>query len=158
MELLVAITLFSIAISVAVGGFVRALRTQRQLIGLISANSNASLAMEEMAREIRTANNFQCVGGLSPCEELTFRNAVGESVAYRISRDDSGNDYIERGAGNSFERMTAENVRVGSLLFHLFNDSRFPPRISITLEVGAVSPELLGNLTRMQTTVSSRAF
>ncbi len=39
-ELLVAIALFSIAVSVAVGGFVRVLRTQRQIVALIAANSS----------------------------------------------------------------------------------------------------------------------
>ena len=54
-ELLVAIGVFSILISVAVGTFARALRTQRQTAALIAANSNASLVLEQMAREIREA-------------------------------------------------------------------------------------------------------
>lgn len=157
-ELLVAITLFSIAVSVAVGGFVRALRTQRQLIGLISANSNASLAIEEMARELRTSRNFQCLGGLSPCEELSFRNAIDENVTYRLGTDPGGTQYIERGSGGSFQQMTAANVRVETLLFNLFNNAQYPPRITITVEIGATASELAGSVTRMQTTVSSRVF
>src|SRR6185295_7895950 len=79
-ELLVAITLFSIAISIAIGGFVRALHTERQLIALIAANSNASLAIEQIAREIRTGTGFACASGESPCSELSFTNAGGAVV------------------------------------------------------------------------------
>ena len=60
-EMLVAIALFSVVVSIAVGGFTRALRTQRQVIALIAANSNMSLALEQMAREMRTSINFSCV-------------------------------------------------------------------------------------------------
>ncbi|MBS3903257.1 MAG: type II secretion system protein [Anaplasmataceae bacterium] len=57
-ESLVAVGIFATVISLAAGGFVQALRTQRQLEGVISANSNASLAIEQMSREIRTGRAF----------------------------------------------------------------------------------------------------
>lgn len=57
-ELLVAIALFSIVISIAVGGFVNALHTQREVTSLISTESNAGLALEQVAREVRTGYLF----------------------------------------------------------------------------------------------------
>ncbi len=57
-EMLVAIGIFSIVISIATGGFVSSLRTERQAAALISAQSNASLVLEQMAREIRTSSLF----------------------------------------------------------------------------------------------------
>jgi prepilin-type N-terminal cleavage/methylation domain-containing protein len=57
-ELLVSIGIFSIVVAIATGGFVNSLRTQRQVSSLISAQSNASLVLEQMAREIRTGYLF----------------------------------------------------------------------------------------------------
>lgn len=58
MELLVAIALFSILVTIGVGGFAKALRTQREVAGLLAAESNASVALEQIAREIRTGDLF----------------------------------------------------------------------------------------------------
>lgn len=153
-ELLVAMALFSIAISVAVGGFVRALRTQRQLIALIAANSNASLAIEEIAREMRTGYDFACAGSLSPCEELQFTSASGEAVRYRTV-----DGALERGTGASFQRMTAENVFIQDLWFSLNdNNGRNPPLITVTLGVSGRGRDAGASVTTLQTSVSSRNF
>ena len=57
-ELLIAIAIFSILVAIGVGGFVHALHTQREVASLIAAQSNASVALEEMTREIRTGYLF----------------------------------------------------------------------------------------------------
>src|SRR5260370_42656185 len=57
-ETIIAIGLFGILVSIAVGGFVNALHTQKEVGTLISAQSNVSLAVEQMAREIRTGYLF----------------------------------------------------------------------------------------------------
>lgn len=157
-ELLVAITLFSIAVSVAVGGFVRALRTQRELVALIAANSNASLAIEQMAREMRTGAGFS----VSPAgDSLSFVNANEESVAYSLDKSTgpSSHGVLLRTVGNnSPQPVTASNVNIKYLTFTSLNSSQYPPRITINIGVSGVLPELQGNVTNIQTTVSSRAF
>jgi prepilin-type N-terminal cleavage/methylation domain-containing protein len=57
-ELLITIALFTIIVSIAVGGFTNALKTQRQVSSLIATQSNVSLALEQMTREIRTGYLF----------------------------------------------------------------------------------------------------
>src|SRR5579863_5544609 len=89
-ELLIAVSLFAIAVAIAAGGFVRALRTQRQLIALVSANSSASLAIEQIAREIRTGTDFTCSTGIPnaynglTCTDLSFVDATGQQVTYAL--------------------------------------------------------------------------
>lgn len=56
--MLVTVGLFTIIIAIAVGGFTNAIRTQRQVSSLISAQSNVSLAVEQMSREIRAGYLF----------------------------------------------------------------------------------------------------
>jgi prepilin-type N-terminal cleavage/methylation domain-containing protein len=160
-ELLVAITLFSIAISIAIGGFVRALRTQRELISLIAANSNASLAIEQMAREIRTGTNFDYYGcpdaTVKICDGLTFTNANDEVVVYDLDKTSGG--ALERIVNSTPQKITADNVSIEYLNFSLLKG--IPPRITVSLGVGAshqTAPELAGNITNIQTTISSRSF
>lgn len=57
-ELLVAIAIFSIVVAIGVGGFVHALHTQREVAALIATQSNASDALEQMTREMRTGYLF----------------------------------------------------------------------------------------------------
>lgn len=149
-ELLVAIALFSVVISIAVGGFVRALRTQRQVTALIAANSNASLTVEQIAREVRTGRDFLCQG--IPCEEIIFTNSRGEEIAYRFREE-----AIERRSGSGeFRKITADNVDVRYASFQLFENQEFPPRITVALGVSARMPGADQSVTRLQTTVSAR--
>jgi prepilin-type N-terminal cleavage/methylation domain-containing protein len=165
-ELLIAVSLFAIAVAIAAGGFVRALRTQRQLIALISANSSASLAIEQIAREIRTGSGFDCsagvpnaFGGLT-CQDLSFTNAAGEPVVYSLQADaDGADDVLARTAGTGApEALTPADTQISNLQFILFNNSAYPPRITITMGVTAKSYGLDSSVTNLQTTVSSRAL
>lgn len=62
-ELLVTVGLFAIIVTIATGGFTNAIRTQRQVSSLISAESNVSLALEQMARQVRTGYLFCTIPG-----------------------------------------------------------------------------------------------
>lgn len=150
-ELLVSIAVFSIVVSIAVGGFTRALRTERQVAALIAANSNASLVVEQIAREIRTGSNFSCSG--VPCTELSFVNARAENVTYRLL---DGAIEKRETDGVLFGQITAENINVHYLFFDLFENPAFPPRITIRLGVSAREVGVQGSVTRIQTTVSAR--
>lgn len=152
-ELLVAVSLFAIAISIAAGGFVRALRTQRQLIALISANSSASLAIEQMAREIRTGTAFECADVAGICDELVFTNAAGADVAYLLE-----DGTLMRESGGTSQPLTPSNAEIRHLTFLLLEDALFPPRITVTMGVTADSPGVDQAVTNLQTSVSSRNF
>lgn len=167
-ELLVAISLFTVVVTIAVGGFTRALRAQEQVKGFLAASGNASLALEQMAREIRTGVNLSCAGGvkcaaLAPTPELNFTNAGGEDVTYCLF---SG--ALERGVGSgiscgdaNFEKITNEDVAVEYLSFYLHghsNGDEYPPRVTITLGVRPIDPTVASFTTDLQTTVSARTL
>jgi prepilin-type N-terminal cleavage/methylation domain-containing protein len=159
-ELIVAIGIFSVVTAIAMGGFVNVLRTERQAAALLSANSNISLIIEQMAREIRTGDNF-CVSGyyclcsLGSCSSLQFRNAENETVTYRAD----GAGAIERGAGSQFQKITAQNVNVRYLNFIISGQNPgdgFPPKITILIGVSAKAAGVEANVINLQTTISSR--
>jgi prepilin-type N-terminal cleavage/methylation domain-containing protein len=158
-ELLVSIGLFSVVVSLGVGGFTSALRTQRQASSLIAANSNVSLAIEQIMREIRTGSRF-CSAGPCGATELTFTNARNETVTYCF-RDNA----IERGTGGGgcgslgFQKITADNIRVEHLQFYRSGTNAgdgLQPRITIAIGVSSPEAGVSGGIINLQTTVSSR--
>lgn len=149
-ELLIAMSLFVVVISLVSGVFVNALRTQRNIVALIAANGNAALALEQLMREIRTGKNFSVVNG----NELDFVNAKDQDVVYNEGTDASGIGFLARNG----QRLTAENVTVKQLNFIKLDNLSYPPRITISLQVGTVNSPIKESVINLQTTVSARAF
>lgn len=165
-ELIVAMSIFLVAIVIIVGVFVRSLRTQRIVNHLMAVNSNTSLVIEQMAREIRTSYEFKlnpagsaCVGGQR--EELEFTNSKGNKVFYHeeggaIAREEcAGEDCTS----SSFEPLTASNITVDRLCFLNTgnpNNNKDPWRVTIFLTVDSSNPQLAGNIINFQTTVGAR--
>ena len=164
-ELIISMALFVILIAVAAGGFVSALRTQRSIASLVDANNNASLALEQIAREIRTGYDFCGVVGVN-CEDksksysgIRFTNAGGKPVEYTLE-DDGVSRGVDAGAGMIFQKITAESVSISALRFTLMSPGgkKAPHRITINFTVASRNPALKNIVTNVQTTVSGRNF
>lgn len=159
-ELLVALSLFSIVTAVATGAFIRALRTQRQLVAFAAANSNVSLVLEQMAREIRVGSDFQ-----SPnMSELHLTNARGEHVTYEFEEGELGGRIertVEGTSGQGTQQLTAENVNIRYLEFRLSTadpEDGYPARVVIAIAVSPLEQGLGTSVVRIQTTVSARSL
>jgi prepilin-type N-terminal cleavage/methylation domain-containing protein len=183
-ELMVAISIFTIVVAIGVGGFVHTLHTQREIAALVATQSNTSVALEEMTREIRTGFLFCTYGNTSPntpatpqngpCSAayqapevnnawtyngfLDFMNANGDEVQYKLI-----NGSLERSqdGGATWTSITASNVYVSRLTFIIFGNTEgdnWPPRITISLSVAPSStdPALASDILNLQTTVSAR--
>jgi len=94
-ELIVAMSIFLIAIVIIVGAFIRSLRTQRIVNHLMAVNSNTSLVIEQMAREIRTGYEFKlnpagsaCVGGQRRIKGKKIKNTIKSMKIKRNSNED----------------------------------------------------------------------
>lgn len=154
-ELLVALTLFSIVVSIAVGGFVRALRIQRQLAAFVAANGNVSLAIEQMAREIRTGRDFS-----SPrADVLAFTNARSQAVTYEF--DATRSTVTRRVDLGDAAPIVSETIYVRSLNFSLLfsrTDDPYPTRVTVSLVVSPKGDNVGQTEVRLQTTVSARSL
>lgn len=160
-ELIVALGIFSVVILLGVGGFVRALRAQRQVSAFSSTNSNMSLVLEQMAREIRTGANF-CANGTicgSP-SVLSFINAKGDTVTYCFDGE-AVERFIGNGSCGSGQKLTAANVSVQYLTFIISgnqnNDGR-PPLVTILTGASPKDASAASYTVRFETTVSSRVL
>jgi prepilin-type N-terminal cleavage/methylation domain-containing protein len=175
-ELLIAMTVFSITVAIAAGTFINVLHTQKQVVALAGAQSNVSIAIEQMTREIRTGNSFNsCVSNnncnlgciyttlnnvdVEECKGIQFTNVNGDDITYYLS----SNGILERsvgGIGGTVQDLTSSNITVKSLNFFLFgNTQNFqwnPPRITIAISVYPNNSALVGNVLNLETTVSQR--
>jgi len=154
-ELLVAMSIFVILITIAVGAFIQALRSERRLVALMTVSNNASLVLEQMAREIRTGYLFP----LQPTcvESLRFKTSasgVSSDVLYGLSSS-GGKGTIQRNG----ENLTATNVNVSKLCFLVNQDSASlcsPWKVTIAATVNVFPSNAVVSPTTIQTTASSR--
>lgn len=164
-ELIVAVGLFLIVVAIATGGFVNALRAQRQSAALTLANSNVSLVVEQIAREIRTGGNFTCPpgrgsgGSIMTCAGgLAFVNSAGDDVSY--CTDDAGG--ITRSLNqicSGGERITSDDVNVDYFSVRLAGGASgnlLPQRLTVSLGISPRQAEISGNVMNLETTVSVR--
>ena len=157
-ELLVAMGIFVIVVTIVSSIFIRNLRTQQSIVSLIAVNDSASLALEQMAREMRTGSGF-CGGGACPSQEIFFTNAYGDAVRYKLE-----GETVKRSPddGATFYPITADNVKVEDLKF-IVDGNAFDPvgdnkptKITIILSVRPKGGNIEAAATNLQTTITSR--
>lgn len=167
-ELLVATALFVVIVAIASGSFVSALRTQRAMVALMAANDNVSLAIEQMAREIRTGTEF-CININNSCSDskLVFTNYKGKQTIYQLGTKTISRVFLQKGVkigilqkGN--QQITADNVDVQNLKFivsgNKTNDDQ-ATRVTIVIKVAVPQKGFIGvrgAFTNLQTTISVR--
>lgn len=153
-ELMVALGLFSIIMVITTGGFVRFLKTQKQTSSFASVNNSLSVALEQMAKEIRTGKNFSTDGASCPSSgaALSFVNSKGANVTYYLE-----NGAVKRGPDcSSGQEITGNKVSIGYLTFIVSNNSNYPPRITILIGANPNNESASIYTVNLQTTVSSR--
>ncbi len=179
-ELLITIALFSILVSIAIGGFVRALRAEREVSAMMFSESNISIALEEMTREMRTGYLFcHAAGGSQPsatcscsvtsdgimngvqietwtCKNIEFYNANGEKVDYELQ-----NGVLERADNDQLQPITSNNVDVTYLDFTIFGNletDNWNPRVTVAASVEPNDTTISWPTANLQTTVSARGI
>jgi prepilin-type N-terminal cleavage/methylation domain-containing protein len=182
-ELLVAIALFSILVAIATGGFVNALRSERQASSMMSAESNVDIALEEMTREMRTSYQFCHEAGSDgpdaacapaclsldyahqpwTCSAIEYKNAAGDTVDYTLSQNGSQAGVLMRSEtnvnGDKPQAVTASSTSIQYLTFILqgnIEGDHWNPRITIGIGVQPTDKTITWNTANLETTVSAR--
>ena len=170
-EMLVTVGLFAIIITIAVGGFTNAIRTQQQVSSLISTQSNVSLALEQMSREVRTGylfchlpgvNSPNGTAGTTPSASnadcgCTFSAAPAPAGAWTCTGldfyDDGSHNIVyslQNGAlmesidGHLAQSITGDTVSVKYLQFQLFGQTEndhWTPRVTVSLGISPSSTD-----------------
>lgn len=174
-ELIVAMGVFLVVVTIAVGVFTSAVRNQRRLTTLMAVNNNAGGVLEQMAREMRTGYRF-CEGtgaGQNPGEPcavtsntIAFTNYNGTVVTYALDAASGAVTRLEEGSASPLP-LTAGEVEVAYLTFLISqfdgngagaDDVCNPWRITIAMGVKPEGADPGEDEVRLQTTVSSRVF
>lgn len=172
-ELIVAVAIFVIAVSVTTGIFIRALKVQRLVNDVMAVNSNASLGLEQIMREIRTGFDFQITNTINNnacgASQTIQNNEFGDKLSFTRMRGDiptnviyywnQANANIERTEGAlQTSILTAANVSVNRLCFLLPQKDNInaPWRVSLFMKVGPRNDSSPENMINLETTVSAR--
>lgn len=165
LELLVALGLFSIIVTIALGGFSSALRTQRQSAALISANNNVGSVFEQMTRELRNGSGYTYLPNVSPSNSgIAFLDQSGNPVQYYLSDAVTANgishNAIARNEGGNPQTITSDSVDVTYLYFEIAGAGSFDqvqPRVTIRMGIRPIGDRtVMNSVEHLQTTVSSR--
>jgi prepilin-type N-terminal cleavage/methylation domain-containing protein len=154
-ELLVAMSVFLVVLGLATGVFVRTFKTQRTITQLSESMNNVTLAIEQIARDVRTGINFTDTGETT-VDTLRFTTGNGLRLAYEVIPDSQsiGRCVGSCGAGDSrnFKPITAPDVKITNMQFIVNSEGFHPPRVTI---LTTVMPDNNTEI-HLQTSVSSR--
>lgn len=156
-ELLVAMGIFMTVTGIISTSFIRAMRTQKAAIALMAANDGITLALEQMAREIRTGSSFE---ETRENEELTFINYKQETVRYILS--EGGIDKVEIDPNTletTRERITPDTADIARFDIFISGNGEGDRMVSrITISLGVNLPGGGETYNTVQTTISPRTL
>jgi type II secretory pathway pseudopilin PulG len=159
-ELLVAISVFSVIVSVVSGIFIASLRSNRTAIALISANNDASLTLDQISRMVRKGVGssfgnetifkdadvaFKCLKFQYKDNYITYRWNVAEKTLEWNSRS-AGYISCDTAIADAFTGIVSENLRVeyANFLIDRGAGAKYQeyPKITIFLRVGTKGTEI----------------
>ena len=125
-ELLVSIAVFSVVMTLAIGGYLVMLSINQRAQALALATNNLAFVFEHMTRSIRTNTDYSCGStlGLGDCPSggsaFTFLLGNGDEVTYSLS----GNSIIREVDGVS-SVLTDPSIHIDSLTFYVVGTEKF---------------------------------
>lgn len=142
-ELMVAVGLFALIMTLASGAYLVMIGINRQTQGITAGIDDLSFALETMMRSIRTGTGYNCGGpGAGDCaggaDSFYFTNASGATVSYSIA----GSAIQEVVNGVPSPLTDSSLVKVISLMFYVSGTSKsdsIQPHVTVTVS-GTISP------------------
>ncbi|MBI5045973.1 MAG: hypothetical protein HZC14_03180 [Candidatus Niyogibacteria bacterium] len=165
-EIIVAVGVFSMAISVILSAMLSMTEAQRKAITLQSAEDNLRFAIEAMSREIRTGNTYDCNnagnGMPSNCNgggnSLAFVSAKGNRIIYRWNSLDYT---IEKSVddGGAYYPITSSDIKIEMLRFYVFGAGQDQEQPRVLISIRATAQDLKSKVQsqfNIQTTIAQR--
>jgi len=115
-ELIVAIGLFSIIMTLAAGGYLVMIGSNRHAQGISTGVNNLAFALESMTRNIRTGTQYCAVGPVCTLNSFSFVDENGVTVYYSLGAQGSVGNII-RNDGTPAP-ITDSSINITSLTFY----------------------------------------
>lgn len=165
-ELLMAMSIFALTTTVIVAVFLSMTAGHRRSLNAITLDNAAYIAMETIAKEIRTGRVFECISGTpGNCDEIRFDNYHGDTVRYKQSgvQIEKICD-IDISGVCATGMITPSNISISYLKFDLEgtnidgvpDNKQSKINIVLTAQTPAGTPEKYQRTLNLQTTISSR--
>ncbi len=165
MEVLVAMSIFMIVISITVGIFVSGSGSQKKILEFNATQREAGYLMETISRELRMATAISDGTDGNPDQQdnqdssVEFTNYNGDTVEYcrsiadgSCTNDDSG-DYFSRDG----ENINSPDVKIEHLRFYVTDDfNQTQPIIVVSMKVKSTGSS--GVEFTLQNSVSLRLY
>jgi len=154
-ELLAAITIFSLVMTAVFGIFINAIKDQRIILAKQAVDDNALYAMESITKELRMAVSIATPGGNA--SSIAFGNSAGDSIAYSLSNGQIMRNDTTLATGN--QPVSSSEITISSLNFNVNNwDSTHAPRITIFMRAQEATSSSSQATLEIQSTVSPRLY
>ena len=183
-EMMVALALFTVVITIAVGAFLSLIGQSSQLQGEQKVMTSLNFAMDSMTREIRTGVNYYCnsdvadmgsddetdmtlvrdcsggLNGMSFIEAGSSLSAGSGSARIAYGFDSASSSIVRQIAANSPQPMTSSDVKITGVWFYvsgaapLTDGSLKQP--TVTIIIRAQDPEDSSQTYTLETTVTQR--
>lgn len=128
-ELIVAVGVFGIAATFAIGSLITLTGAQRKAAATQNAFDNIRFALEAISKEMRTGEDYvNPCGSKVICNQFRYTNADGDTIRYRLS----GTTIQKRidppvGPPGQFQNLTDTRIRVEQLEFYIDGENNSPP-------------------------------
>ena len=153
-ELLVAMGIFVVILTVVSSVYVTSISSQRRGFGKQNVLDSSRFALETMARAVRQSTILAIS---NDGDTMDLAHAVRGDITYSLS----GQRVTESVAGGQAQNLTADNVVVESLIFRgqgLGGNDSEQPRVTIQMVVRSATGKSSEQSTiRLQTTITPRA-
>ena len=174
-EMLVAMTLFSFVVTVALGALFMILKANEKTKVIKLVVNNLNMALEGMSREIRVGYNYDkdrnnCDSGTG-CDNFTFKTKDKCDALFRLKTTDGKGRIYKKikkkksgdtgtnctGGDNTEIPITSSDVDIKQLVFRTFGvgSGNGQPRVLMTIQ-GKIHRPNLDEEFNIQTTVSQR--
>lgn len=162
-EMIVAVGIFTVVVIVAVSSLLTLTTSEKKAITLQNTQDNVRFAMEAMAKEMRTGENFPADCSIG-CRAITYRTARGETVFYRLNQ---ASNVIEKASSGTecepfpdacYFPFTSASVVIEEALFYVTGagDDNLQPKITLVVRAAALGVERTVSRLHLQTTVAQR--
>lgn len=167
-ELVVAVSVFSLVVLAATGIFINSMKAQRIILAKQNVAENMRYTMEYMIKEIRMAKinptatlTFERTAGIqlddsnSPSDTIRFINSNNAEITYSLI-----GDAIKRDDGSgTFQPVSSDEVRITGLSYTLNNwNLANGPAPLITILIKAEALNGVGGTMELQTSVAPRIY
>ena len=167
-EMLIAVTIFSVTVLSATGIFKIVLDGQRNAVAGQNVQENMRYVFETIGKEIRMARRsdkeceasgiYKVFNTTTSDSVLHFKNKSGKCVVYYL---DNNRLLVDRGTQSAF--VTPDEIKINNLKFMVVDDlidsfHSIQPMVTIVMDVEAVSKEMHKQNMKIQLTISSRYY